>query len=106
MLCSAGVGRTGTFITIDHVLEQREKEEVVDIAGVIQRLRQQRTKIVQTAVRSYTMHTLHHVCLCERVGGRHSMMCVPRKPLCDSVCLERAQLSVANSLCTFTTTHS
>ena len=30
----------GTFITIDHVLEQRETEGVVDIPGVIQRLRQ------------------------------------------------------------------
>ena len=49
-LCSAGVGRTGTFITIDHVLEQRETEGVVDIPGVIQRLRQQRTTMVQTLV--------------------------------------------------------
>ena len=47
---SAGVGRTGTFITIDHILEQREEEGVIDIPGVIQNLRQQRTKIVQTVV--------------------------------------------------------
>ncbi|CAI8053566.1 Receptor-type tyrosine-protein phosphatase alpha, partial [Geodia barretti] len=46
--CSAGVGRTGTFIAIDHVLEQRETEGVVDIPGVILKLRQQRTKMVQT----------------------------------------------------------
>ena len=55
MLCvllyySAGVGRTGTFITIDHIMEQREEEGVIDIPGVIQNLRQQRTKIVQTVV--------------------------------------------------------
>ena len=48
--CSAGVGRTGTFITIDHVLEQVEKEGVVDIAGVINKIRQQRMKLVQTVV--------------------------------------------------------
>ena len=47
---SAGVGRTGTFITIDHVLEQVKKENVVDIPGVIGKIRQQRTKMVQTAV--------------------------------------------------------
>ena len=47
---SAGVGRTGTFIAIDHILEQREEEGVIDIPGVIQNLRQQRTKIVQTVV--------------------------------------------------------
>ena len=50
LLNSAGVGRTGTFITIDHILEQREEEGVIDIPGVIQNLRQQRTKIVQTVV--------------------------------------------------------
>ena len=47
---SAGIGRTGTFITIDCVLEQIEKEGVVDIPGVIQTIRQQRMKMVQTVV--------------------------------------------------------
>ena len=48
---SAGVGRTGTFICIDHVLEQIKKEEVVDIAGAINKMRHQRMKMVQTVVR-------------------------------------------------------
>ena len=48
--CSAGVGRTGTFITIDHVLEQVGMEGVVDIAGVINKIRQQRMKLVHTVV--------------------------------------------------------
>ena len=52
--CSAGVGRTGTFITIDTVLEQAKKEGVVDIAGVINKLRHQRMKMVQTVVRIFT----------------------------------------------------
>ena len=47
---SAGVGRTGTFICIDNVLEQIKKEEVVDIAGAINKLRHQRMKMVQTIV--------------------------------------------------------
>jgi protein tyrosine phosphatase len=46
--CSAGVGRTGTFIAIDLALEQAKKENVVDIAGIVNRLRQQRMKMVQT----------------------------------------------------------
>ena len=50
--CSAGVGRTGTFIAIDISLEQAKKEGVVDIAGIVNRLRQQRMKMVQTIVRS------------------------------------------------------
>ena len=48
--CSAGVGRTGTFITIDLALEQAEKEGVVDIAGIVNRLREQRMQMVQTEV--------------------------------------------------------
>ena len=50
VISSAGVGRTGTFITIDHVLDQIEREGVVDIPAVIQNLRQQRTQMVQTMV--------------------------------------------------------
>ena len=47
---SAGVGRTGTLITIDCVLEQLQEEKVVDIAGIIIHLRTQRMKMVQSVV--------------------------------------------------------
>ena len=50
--CSAGVGRTGTFIAIDLALEQAKKEGVIDIAGIVNRIRQQRMQMVQTLVRS------------------------------------------------------
>ena len=49
-VCSAGVGRTGTLVTIDRVLDQIAKEGTVDIAGVIQHLRSQRMKMVQNPV--------------------------------------------------------
>ena len=47
---SAGVGRTGTFITIDRMLDQAAKEGVVDIPDAIDSIRKQRTKMVQTVV--------------------------------------------------------
>ena len=50
---SAGVGRTGTLITIDCVLEQLQEEKVVDIAGIIIHLRTQRMKMVQSFVSSF-----------------------------------------------------
>ena len=47
---SAGVGRTGTLVTIDRVLDQIQQEKVVDIAGIVRHLRSQRMKMVQNQV--------------------------------------------------------
>ena len=49
-LCSAGVGRTGTFITIDMVLQQAEQEGHINIMDIINQLRHKRMKMVQTSV--------------------------------------------------------
>ena len=51
MTYSTGVGRTGTFIAISIALEQAAAEKVVDIAGITNRMRQQRMKMVQSPVR-------------------------------------------------------
>ena len=59
---SAGVGRTGTFIAIDCVLEQVKKERVVDIAGTIIHLRSQRMKMVQSLVCSCNVNLHYAVC--------------------------------------------
>ena len=57
---SAGVGRTGTFIAIDNILEQLEKEKIVDIPEAITKMRQRRMKMVQILVslRTYNYKTL------------------------------------------------
>ena len=47
---SAGVGCTGTFMTIDHVMEQVKKEKSVNIPQVINKIRWQRMKMVKTVV--------------------------------------------------------
>ncbi|XP_062418961.1 receptor-type tyrosine-protein phosphatase eta [Pungitius pungitius] len=46
--CSAGVGRTGTFITIDRLIFQIEREDFVDVYGIVHDLRMHRTLMVQT----------------------------------------------------------
>ncbi|XP_064386156.1 uncharacterized protein LOC135334774 isoform X2 [Halichondria panicea] len=46
--CSAGVGRTGTYIAIDNVLDQISVEGLIDISGIIVKSRNQRMKLVQT----------------------------------------------------------
>ena len=49
-VCSAGVGRTGTLIAIDMALTLAPTEGTVDIPKILTILRQQRMKMVQTAV--------------------------------------------------------
>lgn len=47
---SAGVGRTGVFITLSIVLERMRYEGVVDIFQTVKMLRTQRPAMVQTEV--------------------------------------------------------
>ncbi|XP_069195928.1 tyrosine-protein phosphatase Lar isoform X6 [Procambarus clarkii] len=46
--CSAGVGRTGVFITLSQVLERMQYEGVVDMFQTVRNLRTQRPAMVQT----------------------------------------------------------
>lgn len=46
--CSAGVGRTGVFITLSHVLERLQNEGVIDLFTVVRSLRTLRPGMVQT----------------------------------------------------------
>lgn len=49
-ICSAGVGRTGVFITLSIVLERMRYEGVVDMFQTVKMLRTQRPAMVQTEV--------------------------------------------------------
>ncbi|KAL5016638.1 hypothetical protein ScPMuIL_006227 [Solemya velum] len=46
--CSAGVGRTGTFIGLDYLLHQGQNEKKVDIFSFVNKMRHQRPYMVQT----------------------------------------------------------
>ena len=50
IIYSAGVGRTGTYITLDNAFNQIEAEGLVDIDGIIVKIRNQRMKMVQNKV--------------------------------------------------------
>ncbi|XP_038067690.1 receptor-type tyrosine-protein phosphatase epsilon-like [Patiria miniata] len=54
--CSAGVGRTGTYILIDSMLDMMKKEKKVDIYNVIYKLRNQRNLLVQSLVQYIFIH--------------------------------------------------
>ena len=48
--CSAGVGRTGTFILLDTVMQQIKNEGTLSIYNVLKNVRAQCMKMVQTKV--------------------------------------------------------
>lgn len=48
--CSAGVGRTGTFIVIDAMMDMIHSEQKVDVFEFVSQIRNQRPQMVQTDV--------------------------------------------------------
>ncbi|KAM8930638.1 receptor-type tyrosine-protein phosphatase C [Pelodytes ibericus] len=54
--CSAGVGRTGTYISIDAMLEGVEAEGRVDVYGYVVQLRRQRCLMVQVESQYIFIH--------------------------------------------------
>lgn len=58
VFCSAGVGRTGSYLAIDYLLQQAVATKTVDINHCVRDLRQQRMHSVQTMVRAFSIINL------------------------------------------------
>ncbi|KAM9808056.1 receptor-type tyrosine-protein phosphatase beta [Neosynchiropus ocellatus] len=54
--CSAGVGRTGTFIVLDRILQQLDSRDTVDIYSSVFDLRLHRSHMVQTECQYSYLH--------------------------------------------------
>ncbi|XP_060050922.1 receptor-type tyrosine-protein phosphatase beta isoform X2 [Erinaceus europaeus] len=54
--CSAGVGRTGTFMALDRILQQLDFKDSVDIYGAVHDLRLHRVHMVQTECQYVYLH--------------------------------------------------
>ena len=53
LLHSAGVGRTGTFIAVDAMIQRLKEKDDLDIYNFVTQMRTKRTFMVQNLVRSY-----------------------------------------------------
>ena len=62
--CNAGVGRSGTFILIDAMLELIQRERKVDIYNYFQILRRDRMQMVQTAEQYIFIHDAIYDFIC------------------------------------------
>ncbi|XP_041833467.1 receptor-type tyrosine-protein phosphatase O isoform X2 [Melanotaenia boesemani] len=54
--CSAGVGRTGTFIALDRLMQHIREHEFVDILGMVSEMRSHRLSMVQTEEQFVFIH--------------------------------------------------
>ncbi|XP_021179369.2 receptor-type tyrosine-protein phosphatase O isoform X2 [Fundulus heteroclitus] len=54
--CSAGVGRTGTFIALDRLMQHIREHEFVDILGMVSEMRSHRVCMVQTEEQYVFIH--------------------------------------------------
>ncbi|MEQ2243563.1 hypothetical protein ILYODFUR_008219, partial [Ilyodon furcidens] len=54
--CSAGVGRTGTIIALDVLLQQLEREQAVGINNFVHKMRRHRSHMVQTESQYVFLH--------------------------------------------------
>ncbi|NXD82671.1 PTPRV phosphatase, partial [Halcyon senegalensis] len=61
--CSAGVGRSGTFIALDRLLQQMKQEKVVDTFGVVYTLRMNRYLMIQTL----SQYIFLHSCILDKI---------------------------------------
>lgn len=73
--CSAGVGRSGTFITLDRILQQITVSDYVDVYGIVWAMRKERVWMVQTEQQYICIHQ----CLMAVLEGKENVINPPRE---------------------------
>nr|XP_061812392.1 receptor-type tyrosine-protein phosphatase beta-like [Nerophis lumbriciformis] len=65
--CSAGVGRTGTFVALDRLLQQSDTTDTLDIYGCVWQLRLHRSHMLQTE----RQYAFLHQCISDVLRARN-----------------------------------
>ncbi|KAG9283552.1 receptor-type tyrosine-protein phosphatase H-like [Astyanax mexicanus] len=84
--CSAGVGRTGTLIALDTLLQQLVKEEAVNIAACVHHMRLNRPLMVQTE----SQYVFLHQCIMDSLQ--------PKEDFIPEPIYENSDMIYANSM--------
>lgn len=60
--CSAGIGRTGTYIAVDALYKESQRNNKINIAEYVKDMREKRMNMVQTCEQYKTIYlTLHEM---------------------------------------------
>ncbi|XP_040073952.1 LOW QUALITY PROTEIN: tyrosine-protein phosphatase 10D [Ixodes scapularis] len=78
--CSAGVGRSGTFIALDRILQGLRKYDTVDIFGIVYEMRHERVWMVQNEQQYICIHQ----CLMCVLEGKEDILDSPRPEAHDN----------------------
>ena len=79
--CSAGVGRTGTFVGVDKLIQDFEKEASVDIFGLVYQMRMARCLMVQTEAQYICLHEVIY----EMQRGKYNLGDPPEEKINDEI---------------------
>ena len=66
--CSAGVGRTGTFIAMDILLLSCQRDKFISICDTVRKLRLQRGRMVQTVGQYEFLYKSINMCLSQSIN--------------------------------------
>lgn len=72
--CSAGVGRSGTFIALDRILQHVKFFDFVDIYGIVYEMRKERIAMVQNEQQYICIHE----CLLNSLEGKEDLYIEPQ----------------------------
>lgn len=92
--CSAGVGRTGTFIGLDIIMQRLKNESKINIYETVKKLRFQRMKMVQ----SLAQYTFLYTCTYELVKHKNSQRPNPKSDGGKKDSLESGPTNNGNTL--------